>query len=313
MRTIVNNTSLPGFFAATAMPDPDWWQALWREPEKVFAALGVPSGLKVVDLCCGDGLFTVPLAHMSRHVIGIDIDPGMLALTRAKLIAGGATNCDLIEGDAYAIAELVRMQVHFVLMANTFHGVPDKPRLVRAVAAVLKPGGEFAVINWHRWPREETTVLGKPRGPKTDIRMEPPERPRLSPAPILRLRASSNCHHTITARYSGEFDQPRTIGLAIARQLRQLGDELALALKPERSATLAAGQHKLVRILASERVHCTKGRDMLRLGGSAPKLFRLINRARQVLRRIAFFACVVVLDNIEDRPLDASQATAHGG
>ena len=41
MRTIVNNTSLPGFFAATAMPDPDWWQALWSEPEKVFAALGV--------------------------------------------------------------------------------------------------------------------------------------------------------------------------------------------------------------------------------------------------------------------------------
>ena len=49
MCTIVNNTSLPGFFAATAMPDPDWWQALWPEPEKVFAALEFPSGLKVVD------------------------------------------------------------------------------------------------------------------------------------------------------------------------------------------------------------------------------------------------------------------------
>ena len=34
-----------------------------------------------------------------------------------------------------------------MLMATTFHGVPDKLRLVRAVAAVLKPGGEFAVIN----------------------------------------------------------------------------------------------------------------------------------------------------------------------
>jgi ubiquinone/menaquinone biosynthesis C-methylase UbiE len=99
----------------------------------------------------------------------------MLAITRAKLAAGGVTNCDLVEGDAYAIAELVRTQAHFVLMANTFHGVPDKPRLVRAVAAVLKPGGEFAVINWHRRPREETTVLGRPRGPKTHIRMEPLE------------------------------------------------------------------------------------------------------------------------------------------
>jgi SAM-dependent methyltransferase len=175
MQPIINNTNLPGFFAATAMPDPDWWQALWPEPEKVLFALGVRSSMDVVDLCCGDGLFTVPLAGMSRHVIAIDIDAGMLALARDKVAAAGATNCEFIEGNAYAIAELVRIPVHFVLVANTFHGVPDKSRLARAVAVVLKPGGEFAVINWHRRPREQTTVLGKPRGPKTDMRIEPSE------------------------------------------------------------------------------------------------------------------------------------------
>jgi hypothetical protein len=60
-----------------------------------------------------------------------------------------------------------------VLIANTFHGAPEKTRLARAVAAVLKPGGRFAVVNWHRRPREVTTVLGQVRGPKTEIRMEP--------------------------------------------------------------------------------------------------------------------------------------------
>ena len=63
----------------------------------------------------------------------------------------------------------------WVLIANTFHGVPDKRRLGCAVAAILKPGGHFAVINWHRRPREETTVLGQPRGPKTEMRMAPEE------------------------------------------------------------------------------------------------------------------------------------------
>jgi hypothetical protein len=33
------------------MPDPDWWQALWPEPEKVLFALGVRSSVDVVDLC----------------------------------------------------------------------------------------------------------------------------------------------------------------------------------------------------------------------------------------------------------------------
>ncbi len=173
MPQITNDTSLPGFFPATAMPDPDWWQALWPDPKQVIAALGVRPDMDVVDLCCGDGLFTVPLTLMSRRVIGLDIDSGMLALTRAKLATVGATNCELVEGDAYALPELVQRPVHFVLIANTFHGVPDKLRLARSVASVLEPGGQFAVINWHRRPREETTVLGQPRGPKTEVRMEP--------------------------------------------------------------------------------------------------------------------------------------------
>ncbi len=67
----------------------------------------------------------------------------------------------------------MKRPVDFVLIANTFDGVPDKLRLAGSVATVLKAGGRFAVINWHRRPREETTVLGKPRGPRTDMRMEP--------------------------------------------------------------------------------------------------------------------------------------------
>ena len=146
---------------------------MWPEPNRVIAALGIRSDMEVVDLCCGDGLFTAPLALASRHVIAIDIDRGMLTLAEAKLVAVGATNYELIEGDAYEIAEFVKRPVDFVLIANTFHGIPDKSRLARGVAAVLKSAMRFAVINWHRLPREETTVLGQPRGPRTDMRMEP--------------------------------------------------------------------------------------------------------------------------------------------
>ena len=34
-------------FAATAMPDPDWWLALWPEPERVLAALGVRANMAI--------------------------------------------------------------------------------------------------------------------------------------------------------------------------------------------------------------------------------------------------------------------------
>jgi SAM-dependent methyltransferase len=167
--------SSQAIFPATAMPDAEWWHALWPQPESVVAAIGITTSMRVIDLCCGDGWFTLPIARVAQHVVAIDLDPRMLQLTSAALEAAKLTNCDLIEGDAYDVALLVREPADFLLMANTFHGVPDKQRLAQAMAAVLKPFGKLAVINWHRLSRQETVVLGQPRGPRTDMRLEPAE------------------------------------------------------------------------------------------------------------------------------------------
>ncbi|MGC8519045.1 MAG: class I SAM-dependent methyltransferase [Steroidobacteraceae bacterium] len=161
-----------GTFPATAMPDSDWWRALWPAPERVLADLGIEPGLDIVDLCCGDGHFTAAIAQQGSRVAALDIDPRMLQLARAKVAPAAAGHCTFIEGDACDLAALVPWPADLVFMANTLHGVPDKQRLARAVAAILKPSGRFVVINWHRRPREETQVLGKPRGPMTEMRME---------------------------------------------------------------------------------------------------------------------------------------------
>ena len=97
----------------------------------------------------------------------------MLEVARHRLAEGGAINCAFVAGDAYELARLWPDQVDFVFMANAFHGVPDKPRLAHSVAQVLRPSGRFAIVNWHQRPREETTVLGEPRGPRTELRMSP--------------------------------------------------------------------------------------------------------------------------------------------
>jgi hypothetical protein len=60
-----------------------------------------------------------------------------------------------------------------VFLANVFHGVPDRARLAAEVSTVLAAGGRFAIVNWHQRPREETVILGDPRGPRTELRMSP--------------------------------------------------------------------------------------------------------------------------------------------
>ena len=164
---------ITGFFQGTEMPTAGWWEALWPDPAKVLASIGLKPNMEVVDLCSGDGWFTLQIAKVAHHVVAIDIDRAFLDLARLRLTESGVTNCDFVEGDAYDIAKLTQEPSDFVFMANAFHGVPDRPRLARAVLAALKPGGVFAVVNWHERPREETTVLGEPRGPKTELRVGP--------------------------------------------------------------------------------------------------------------------------------------------
>jgi 2-polyprenyl-3-methyl-5-hydroxy-6-metoxy-1,4-benzoquinol methylase len=165
--------SAPGFFQGTEMPTAGWWEALWPDPAGVLAAVGLKPGMEVVDLCSGDGWFTLPIAKIARHVTAIDIDSDLLEMARHRLAENGVTNCDFIAGDAYELAQLVQRPVDFVYMANAFHGVPDPPRLAQAVRAVLNPSGHFAIVNWHQRPREETIILGEPRGPNTELRLSP--------------------------------------------------------------------------------------------------------------------------------------------
>jgi SAM-dependent methyltransferase len=163
----------PAFFEGTEMPTAGWWETLWPKPARVLEGVGLKRNMDAVDLCCGDGRFTSEMAKVARRVLAIDIDRNMLDLARDRLTKAGTTNCELVEGDAYELTTLAGGLVDFVLMANAFHGVPDQPRLAQIVHKTLKSGGRFAVVNWHQRPREETTILGEPRGPKTDLRMSP--------------------------------------------------------------------------------------------------------------------------------------------
>jgi 2-polyprenyl-3-methyl-5-hydroxy-6-metoxy-1,4-benzoquinol methylase len=172
-RTICAMTAIPGFFQGTEMPDPGWWKAFWPDPAKVLASTGLIRGVEAIDLCSGDGWFTLPMAKVARHVFAIDIDRKLLDAARMHLENAGVTSCTFIEGDAYDIASLVPRSVDFVFLANAFHGVPEPTRLARAVAGALNPHGHFAIVNWHRRPREETKILGEPRGPATALRMTP--------------------------------------------------------------------------------------------------------------------------------------------
>jgi SAM-dependent methyltransferase len=119
-------------------------------------------------------LFHSPLAKLVEgEVIALDIDCVMLDRAKAEVARIGATAKRWICADALALVSHVTEPVDLVLIANTFHGVPDQPGLARAVRSVLRPHGLFVVINWYPGDRADTPVLGKSRGPAADMRTSP--------------------------------------------------------------------------------------------------------------------------------------------
>jgi len=177
----------PGFFQGTEMPNAGWWEALWPDPAGVLAAVGLRPGMDVIDLCSGDGWFTLSIAKVARHVCAIDIDPNLLEVARHRLAENGLTNCDFVPGDAFDIAKLAA-PADFVFLANAFHGVLERTQLAEAVRTALKPDGNFVIVNWHNRPRDETPILGEPRGPKTELRMSPEETIKSVEAGGLKLK-----------------------------------------------------------------------------------------------------------------------------
>ena len=137
--------TLPEETVITGGWDPDQYAKFAVERAKPFFDLlaivePVPGG-DVVDLGCGTGELTARLHEhtQARTTLGIDSSEAMLA--KARHLAGEGLRFDL--GDIRSFKAENRFDVVF---ANaSLHWVPDHPRLLRQLAAGLRPGGQLAV------------------------------------------------------------------------------------------------------------------------------------------------------------------------
>lgn len=164
----------PSLFPATSMPDRRWWATLWPDPAGVLQQIDIRAGMVALDLCCGDGYFTAPLAELlDGRVYALELDAALIEQARAEVARRGACVRQWFCADARQVAGLLPERVDYVLLANTFHGVPDQPSIARAVRSVTRTGGCLGIVNWHRIPRERTMVLGLARGPQSHMRMTP--------------------------------------------------------------------------------------------------------------------------------------------
>lgn len=133
-----------------------WWliwtfdnplRRVFHKPERMLAGLVKP-GDHCLDLGCGIGYFTIPMATLvgdGGTVTAVDVQPQMLEGVRRRAQRAGLESrvrLHLAAGSGLDVQD----PVDFALAFWMLHEVPDQGAFLQGVFAALKPGGRFLLV-----------------------------------------------------------------------------------------------------------------------------------------------------------------------
>jgi len=100
---------------------------------------------RLLDVGCGPGVVTLPLAHLFAEVVGLDPDPGMLAEGARRAADAGLANITWVRARAEELPAGLG-SFHVATFAQSFHWM-DRDRVAALVLEMLEPGGALVHIS----------------------------------------------------------------------------------------------------------------------------------------------------------------------
>ncbi len=127
---------------------------IFRERERIVAAVGAKPGMAVADIGAGTGFFTALLAESvgaTGTVYAVDITAGFLELIRQRAAQQGLTNIRtvLCKDDS---VELPANSIDLAFICDTYHHFEYPHSTMRSLYEALRPGGEVVVVDFKRTP-----------------------------------------------------------------------------------------------------------------------------------------------------------------
>lgn len=123
---------------------------LFQKPEKLLAE-HIRPGMTVLDVGCAMGFFTLPMARMvgpDGMVIAVDLQPGMIKSLKRRITRAGLSDridTRICSENSLGIDDL-NGAVDFAIAFYVMHEIPDVPRVMREIYAVLKPGSGLYIL-----------------------------------------------------------------------------------------------------------------------------------------------------------------------
>ena len=117
--------------------------------ERLLGSGGV-RGKRVLDVGCGGGILAEAMARRgAAHVLGIDLAVKPLKVAQLHALEAGIENIEYREVAIEALAAAEPASFDVATCMEMLEHVPDPASVVRACAALVKPGGQlfFSTIN----------------------------------------------------------------------------------------------------------------------------------------------------------------------
>ncbi len=134
-----------------------------REIVGVLAAWGVLDPRRdALEIGCGIGRLLLPLSPLLRSIVGIDISAGMVAAAQRR--TAGLANVRVWQSNGHDLALAADRTLDLVLAVDSFpyivrSGRASCLRMFAEAARVLRPGGDFVVLDYsYSHPREQAAA-----------------------------------------------------------------------------------------------------------------------------------------------------------
>lgn len=113
----------------------------------VVQHLDLQPGMTVLDIGCGPGRITIPLAKQvgpQGEVVALDVQPGMLRLTEEKAKAANLTNIRFLQGGV-GEGKLGSIQADRAVLVTVLGEIREQEAALQEIYDALKPGGMLSV------------------------------------------------------------------------------------------------------------------------------------------------------------------------
>jgi ubiquinone/menaquinone biosynthesis C-methylase UbiE len=143
-----NPKNLDAYIAEQESPT----RAAWQKPEEVLDALAIAPGQTVCDIGAGPGYFALRIGKRvgpAGRVFAVDVEPKILDVLRARIEKAGARNVTPVLGLGDDPL-LPPRACDLVLIVDAYHHFPDRPKYLRRLTALMRPGGRLVNVDWHK-------------------------------------------------------------------------------------------------------------------------------------------------------------------